>query len=191
MQDDNSHTQQFNEIFSEYHSRFIHFAFGYLCDKHVAEDIVMESYMYYWENRLSLAADSNIPAYILSMIKHKSLNYLRSKNVHRKAENLIQTHNDRVLKANLASLEACDPQELFSEEVHTIVNQVLHSLSKNTKEIFILSRYRRKSYKEIASELNISERSVEFHISKALKELRKALRDYHPILIILLLNQWH
>src|SRR5574344_2611735 len=69
----------FNQLFNDYQDRFIHFAFSYINDRMAAEDIVMESMMYYWENRNRLQAGTNSPAYILTSIKNKCLNHLRDR----------------------------------------------------------------------------------------------------------------
>ena len=72
-----SEIYSFNQLFTDYKGRFVHFANTYVGDSMVAEDIAIESLMYYWENRGKLAPDSNVPAYILTVIKHKCLNYLQ------------------------------------------------------------------------------------------------------------------
>jgi len=186
MQIENTDIKQFSSIFLENKLRFVNFAASYLRDESIAEDIVMESFLYYWENRDLLDKDINIPAYILVMVKHKSLNYLRSQSSHRKIENNIRDYQERLLQENIVSLEACDPQYLFSDEVQHIIDDVLSSLPEKTREVFIRSRFKSQSYKEIASTLGISEKSVEFNISKALKIFRVALRDYFPIFLYLL-----
>ena len=66
----------FNQLFTDYQGRFIRFANTYVRDIAVAEDFTIEALMYYWENRHSLEKDSNAPAYILTIIKNKCLNYL-------------------------------------------------------------------------------------------------------------------
>ncbi|MBB4038287.1 RNA polymerase sigma-70 factor (ECF subfamily) [Dysgonomonas hofstadii] len=186
MQIENTDIKQFSSIFLENRSRFVNFAASYLRDEAIAEDIVMESFLYYWENRDSLDNIVNIPAYILVIVKHKSLNYLRNQSSHRKIENNIKNYQERLLQENIVSLEACDPQYLFSDEVQQIIDSVLISLPEKTREIFIRSRFKSQSYKEIASELSITEKSVEFNISKALKIFRVALRDYFPVFLYLL-----
>jgi RNA polymerase sigma-70 factor, ECF subfamily len=161
----------------------------YLHDKSVAEDIVMDSFMYYWEKRTSLAPDSNVPAYILTVIKHKCLNHLRNVKVHKNVEEKLFVHNQRVLQIQLETLEAFDPQLFFLDEVHRLVDQTLDSLPKRTRDIFFRSRYQNHSYKEIASDLNITVKSIEFEISKTLKILRIVLKDY--LLLILLCCNIH
>ena len=93
---------------------------------------------------------------------------------------------DRVRKLKITTLEACNPEELFSSEAQQLVDKALDSLPEKTRTIFIMSRYENKKHKEIAEHFNLSTKSIEFHISKALDVLRKELKDYLPLFIIFL-----
>lgn len=85
------------------------------------------------------------------------------------------------LNLRIATLEACNPERLFSDEVQQLVEKALATLPAQTRDIFIRSRYHNQSHKEIAEALGISTKSVEFHITKALKVLRVVLKDYFPL----------
>lgn len=177
--------QNFNELFSLYRNRFILFAISYVDNKEVAEDIVMDSFMYYWEKRTELADTSNIPGYILTTIKHKSLNYLKHKLHVEKTHSEIKSHQSRVTELNISSLEACEPQELFARELEALIMDTLKQLPEPTRTIFIKSRLNNKTYKEIGYDLNISEKSIEYHLTKAVKILKENLKDYLHLLILL------
>lgn len=176
-----SEIKEFNKLFTDYQGIFIRFASTYIQDADTAEDIVVDSLVYYWENRNSLTSNSNIPAYIMEVVKHKSLNHLRNQRIREDIEQSLWTHMERVRKLKITTLEACDPEELFSSEAQRLVNEALESLPEKTRTIFIMSRYENKSHKEIASILDLSTKSVEFHITKALNVLRKRLKDYLPL----------
>lgn len=179
-----SDTQTFNQLFTNYKERFIHFAKTYVDDYMVAEDIATEGLMYYWENRSNLAEDSNIPAYILTVIKHKCLNYLQRLRASEEIVEYLKNCDAWELNLRIATLEACNPEKLFSDEIQKIVADALETLPKQTQDIFLRSRYQNQSHKDIAEALGISSKSVEFHITKALKVLRVALKDYIPFLLI-------
>ena len=100
----------FNSIFQEYQPRFLLFAQSYLRNILVAEDVVMESFMYYWENRHQLSSSINIPAYILTTVKHKCLNYLQHLDVRTKVSEELTEHAEWKLYIQITTLEACDPQ---------------------------------------------------------------------------------
>lgn len=175
----------FNRLFSDYQPLFIRFARTYLPDRIVAEDIVIESIVYYWERRHHLAPDSNIPAYILEVVKHKCLNHLRHQHITEDATVYMREHLQQVQALRIASLEACDPQELFTKEAQQLIREALEELPEKTRIIFQMSRYEDKSYKEIAETLHLSVKSVEFHISKALKVLKIKLKDYLWLLTLI------
>ncbi|MBQ8529936.1 MAG: RNA polymerase sigma-70 factor [Parabacteroides sp.] len=168
----------FDQLYFDYKSRFIRFACTYVGDETVAEDITVDSLIYYWENREKLASDSNVPAYILTVIKHKCLNYLQRLRRHEEAIEYLKDCDTWELNLRIATLEACNPEKLFSNELQSLVAKALKELPEQTREIFIRSRYRNQSHKEIAAALGISVKTVEFHITKALKVLRVVLKDY-------------
>ena len=176
-----SELQNFNKLFTDYKERFIRFAGFYIRDEAVAEDFVIEALMYYWEKRNELDPDSNIPAYILTVIKHKCLNYLQHLDIRQATNEIMKEHAQWELNTRISTLEACDPNELFSQEIQEIVDKTLNTLPTQTREVFILSRYKNKSHKEIAELLNITTKGVEYHITKALKKLQLNLSDYLPL----------
>lgn len=178
--------KEFNKLFSNYRGIFIRFANTYIQDEETAEDIVVDSLVYYWENRHSLTSDSNIPAYIMEVVKHKSLNYLRNQRIREDIEQNLWAHMERVRKLKITTLEACDPEELFSSEAQHLIDKTLESLPEKTRTIFIMSRYENKTHKEIAEHFGLSTKSIEFHISKALNILRKRLKDYLPLILFFL-----
>lgn len=176
----------FNRLFAENHARFVRFASTYVDDRMAAEDIVMEAMMYYWENRFRLELGLNSSAYIFTAIKNKCLNYLRDKQHRQQVSEQLMEHASWKLSLQLATLEACDPEELFSDEIQQLVNETLERLSETTRRIFVMSRFEEKSHREIAAEMNMSVKGVEYHISKATSALKHALKDFLPILLWLL-----
>ena len=78
---------EFGELYKRYKARFESFAVGYVQDRLIAEDVVTDAFIYYWENRSRLDADCNAAAYILTTIRHKCLNYLRALQVRMRVHN--------------------------------------------------------------------------------------------------------
>ncbi len=173
-----SDLQSFNQLYTEYYAGFLRFANSYIRDMAVAEDVVSDSFIAYWENKNNLPSDSNTPAYILTTIKNKCLNHLQQKELQGRTLAKLQDHAHWELDLRISTLEACDPEKLFSDEIQKIVDTTLASLPQKTIEVFTLSRYKNKTHKEIASLLDITTKGVEFHITKALTKLRANLKDY-------------
>jgi RNA polymerase sigma-70 factor (ECF subfamily) len=176
--DSASDIRNFNNLFNEYYSRFVRFAMGYLKDQPVAEDFVSEAFTLYWENRENLLPNTNAPAYILTIVKNKCINHLHHEQIRLNAEKEMTEHAEWVLNTRISTLEACDPEDLFSDEMREIVRKTLDKLPLKTRRIFILNRYHGFSYKDIAKKMSLSPKTVEYHISKALSCLRLSLRDF-------------
>ena len=174
----------FNKFFIDYQQRFVHFACTYVHDEAVAEDFVIESMMYYWENKDRLPADTNIPAYVLTTIKHKCIDHLRHQQIRQDVSDEISQIYAWELSGRIVTLEDFEPYEVFTAEIQEIVDKTLDSLPEQTRRIFRMSRYENKSHKEIAALLEMTTKGVEFHISKSTKELRLALKDYLPVSLL-------
>ena len=87
----------------------------------------------------------------------------------------------RELDIRISTLEACNPEDIFSTEVQQIVTATLALLPEQTRRVFEMSRFENKTNKEIAEELQLTVKGVEYHITKALKPLRENLKDYLPL----------
>ena len=163
----------FSDIYAFYYKKSFFFAKSYVHDDLAAEDIASESLIRLWE-KLKIEAIDYVEPLLLTILKNKALDYLKHEEVKRTAfESMTDWHHFE-LSTRISTLEACNPNEIFSEEVESIVRE-------QTRRIFLLSRFGNKSNKEIAEEMKISIKGVEYHISKALKVLRVSLKDYLPL----------
>lgn len=171
----------FNRLFGAYRERFIRFATGYIGDRTVAEDIVMESFFASWERR-DMLTETTFPPYALTVVRNRCLNHLRAQEVRLRAAENLRSRNMRILHVRVASLQACDPEELFGDEARRLVEEALDRLPARTRDIFVRSRFGGQSYRQIADETGSTVKSVEFEISKAMKSLRVVLKDYLPLL---------
>lgn len=171
----------FNSIYTNYYRKAFLFTLSYVHNDQVAEDIVSEAIIHLWE--LSKEREiSNVEAILITYIRSKSLNYLK----HIQAqENVCQTLLDkgqRELEIRISTLEACDPNEILSKELRAKVKTLLADMPEKTRIAFVRDRLDGKSHKEIAEELGISVKGVEYHIGKAVKMLRDNLKEYAPVL---------
>lgn len=172
----------FNSIYTTYYRRAFLFTLSYVHNDLVAEDIVSEAIIYLWE----LSKKQEIPsieAVLITYIRSKSLNYLKHLQVQENVYQNLTDKGQRELEIRISTLEACDPKEVMSEELRSKVKTLLAGMTEKTRIAFISDRLDGKSHKEIAEELGISVKGVEYHISKAVKLLRDNLKEYAPFLI--------
>lgn len=186
MISENNIKKEFGDLYDQYRQRFVIIARRYVRDHIVAEDIVADSFVSFWNNRENIPSDTNLPAYILTTVKNKSLNWLHSQQIHLRIENQIQTTQARLVESSIRSLESCDPERLFALEVRNIVKNATERMPELTKIVFEKSRNEGKTYAEIARECGISNRQVASEIQKALAILRNALKDYMPATLLAL-----
>lgn len=172
----------FNDFYNRCYRKTFLFAKSYVHDHWVAEDIASESLISLWE----IMRKNEIyhpQTFLFSIVKNKSIDYLR-RELHK--QELLANLSEvglRELNTRISTLEACEPETIYSEEVKKIVEMTLNSLPETTREVFIMSRFRHLSKKEIAKALGMTTKGVDYHISKTLKSLRLRLKDYLPIFL--------
>ncbi|WP_455673993.1 RNA polymerase sigma-70 factor [Phocaeicola sp.] len=174
----------FNKIYKDYYKRSFGFAKSYVFEDMAAEDIASESLISLWQvmKKEEVAHPLSL---LLTILKNNSLNYLKSQERKLDMMDSVSDMLARDLNYRINCLNACDPQELFSSEITTIIEQTLASLSPQTRRVFEMSRYEMLPVKEIAESLELSPKAVEYHITKVLKALRVALKDYLPLYYLL------
>lgn len=171
-------SKSFNDFYINNYSKFVRFAYSYTKDIPVSEDFVTESFMSCWINKDSLGDNLNIRAYILTSIKNKCLNHLRNTQYQENVLKQMSEYSIWERNMRINTLEACDPDEMYSEELQELLDKALSMMPEKTLAVFMASRFQDKTYKQIAEEMELSTKGVEFHITKALKILRKYLKDY-------------
>lgn len=186
MISDNIIKKEFGQLYNRYRQRFVIIARRYVRDRMVAEDIVADSFVSFWNNRANIPSEANLPAYILTIVKNNCLNWLHAQQIHMRIEQQLQTTQSRLIDSSIRSLESCDPERLFAVEVQRITADAMSKMPELTKMVFSKSRNEGKTYAEIAEECGISVRQVTSEIQKALAILRNALKDYMPTFLLAL-----
>ena len=144
-----------------------HFAGYFVGDPQTAENIVQDVFVKIWTNREKLFIQSSPKAYLYKAVKNKSINYLKSKyaNIHFEEENAI---------FNIADFFTPE-HEYEIKELKNSIDTAKKKLPDKCYHIFSLSRYSSLSNKQIAQQLNISEKTVENQITIALKKIKSFL----------------
>lgn len=181
-----SQTEQFNEIYKKYYTKAYRFSRIYVRNDLVAEDIAAESLIKLWETMRKETVEKPL-ALLLTILKNKSLDYLKKQAGIEDAFEAMEKWQQRELSIRISTLEACNPDDIFSTEIQTLLTRTLEELPEQTRKVFMMSRFEQKSGKEIAETLGITVKGVDYHIAKALKALRISLKDYLPLFYFLFL----
>lgn len=182
-------TKRFEDLYTRYRQRLVVIARRYVRNSMVAEDIVAESFVSFYNKFAALPNDTNIPSYILTIVRNNCLNYLHAQQLHLRIDQQAASDQSRMVNANIRSLQACNPEKLFANEIHSIVAEAIQKMPDLTRIVFVKSREEGKTYEQIAMECGISVRRVTSEMQKALAVLRHALKDYMPAwLLALYLN---
>lgn len=176
--------QVFEKIFNYYFLKLERFAIDYVLSKDEANDIVQSVFTILWERRTFLLPDTSINNYLITLTKNQCLNYLK----HLKASTNYKSFHEwkwKELEINYFALERFNEDKLIVDELEKTIRNAIDSLPDQCKEIFILSRFKKLRYQEIADKLGISVKTVEKKMSISLKSLREILKEYYSILWIL------
>ena len=161
----NSDHQAFNILYERLWEVLYIKTYSILGDKNIAKDIVQDVWISLWERRDKVVND-NIKGYLIRAVRLKVYNEFRnSKYKSQLIQEFIQTYNSS-LETN--SVE----QSMQFKETESRILKAVNRLPKKCKQVFELSRYDGLKNEEIAEKLNISRRTVETHISNALKVLK-------------------
>ena len=175
-----------DERYDRYWWRCVLFARSYTCDQSQAESMAAEALSIFWQRRASgEQIDMPLP-FLFSIIRNKALHFLRHESVKIRAHGEMNEDAVRELQFRIDTLEACDPHSLYASDVRKILRETLDSLGEKTDRVFAMSRFEGMSNKDISIALGIKEKAVEYHITKALKALRVALKDYLPVIVLFL-----
>lgn len=154
-------------IYKEYWEIMYLAAYNLVKDKSVCEDIVQEVFISLWQRRAKIQIKVSLKSYLYTSTVYKVYDHF-SKNKKMLKDELFDNFENKI--------ETSNPEtKLMHEELIYHLDSIVDSLPDKCREVYKLSRENMLSNKEIAEQLNISQRTVEGHISKALKILKESL----------------
>lgn len=159
-------------LYENYYSQLCLTAVRYVKDPKVAEDLVQDLFVDIWKKRENLNISSSLKGYLQRSTVNRSLNWIRAQRVQIEDIDSIKATSDN---------EADAQDEIEKSEVEAHISKVIDTLPEKCRLVFVLSRFEMMSYKEIGLKLNISTKTVENQISKALKILRHELKNFAKI----------
>lgn len=159
----------YEQLFKENYQYLVNFARQYVGDDNSCEDIVQKVFIRLWEKRANIETGQGIKSYLFTAVRNRSLNYLRD----------TKKYRSELLDINCAEVDTGFEADHFAiVELEDKIAEALASLPEKCRLVFEMSRYQEMKYREIAEELHISTKTVEAHMSKALKALKKHLEGY-------------
>ena len=157
----------FDIIYHKYSKRLYHFAFGLIKDQDTAAEIVQEVFVNLWEKRGQVDISLNFENYVFTIAYNSIRKYFRKKSIETRVKNYLLNSSPEII-------ENTDGSVIYNELLE-IANKFIEKLPPRRKTIYKLSRQEGMKIKEIASKLNISNRTAENQLSKALNYLKDEL----------------
>jgi RNA polymerase sigma-70 factor (family 1) len=164
----------FREIYDRYWKKLFSFATFKTNSREAGEEIVQELFTKLWERRKTIEI-AHLESYLFTALKYQIISHLRQ---------VIVQRNSLEISYHDVSFQSED--FLTAEAIQVAIEKAIYQLPDKTQAVFKMSRFEEKSHKEIALALDLSEKSVEYHITQALKFLRVYLKDYLTILLFCL-----
>lgn len=179
-QEDALYRRKFEILFREHFTGLCYFARKYTGDLDSAKEIVHNVFFRIWENRSDFEWEKPAKSYLFTSVYNRSLNYIRDNRKLIRQENFQDFH--------WIADESAYSENLETAELENRIRQTLQRLPEKCRQIFELSRFEQKKYTEIALQLDISVKTVETQMSKALHMLRQELKDYLTVLVLMLIK---
>lgn len=168
-------TDAFAQLFHRYYGLLGQFAMSYLSDPEEARDLVQQVFVKVWEQRERLPEDLQIKSYLYTSVRNACYNALEHKRVRQRHEAwVVHRPSDPVVSPD---------QITEAQELQRRIDAAVQALPERCRQAFLLSREEGLSYKDIADRMQISPKTVEVQMGKALKLLRVALGDLLVLLI--------
>lgn len=166
----------FDKLFHLFYENLVQQAYNTTQQQADAEDIVQSVFIHLWTKRTQITIEQSVEAYLHRMVQYRCIDYFRK--VKSDASNQ-EKHTQQSLHLTMGSPE----EELLNAENLEAIYNKIEALPPKCKVVFKMSRFEEMNYSEIAQELDITKKTVEYHISTALRILRKGIFSM-PLLFI-------
>ncbi len=168
----------FEALFRSEFKSLCFLAMKYVKDYEVSREVVQDAFINLWEKRATIDTDRQVRSYVASAVRNKCLNWLRD---HKK-------FNSYLLDIEEVSMDLTYQQtdKIVVSELRTRIDGAIDELPEKCREIFKLSRFENLKYAEIAGKLEISVKTVETQMSKALQHMRIRLLEYTSFILLMI-----
>lgn len=170
---------QFEDCFRTYYKQLVVFAYKMVKRQDVAEDVVQQVFLNVWEHIEKMDMDKGISSYLYQSTRNRCLNHLSS------AQQAVTRHTDTPEDLPVSNALVSTDKQLETKELLQRIQYAIQELPEKCREVFLLSREQSLTYKEIAAALDISVKTVENQMGKALKHLYARFGSYFNTVLIL------
>ncbi len=170
--------EAFEEIYRRYWQKLLRSAQFKLRSKEIIEELLQDLFISLWEKREKVSIE-NLEAYLNTSLKYLIINQIKK-----------QILQERFIEYSFKKQEQTDDvdESVAFNELSIAIEKAIEQLPEKTQQIFRLNRLEYQSIKEIAQKLSIPERTIEYHITQALKSLRVHLREFIALSVLLFLH---
>lgn len=154
-------------VFRQYYAYICKAVYKIIPDTNLVEDLAQDVFYELWRKRGQLRVASSLKGYLRRAAVNKALNYVRDQRI-----KLTEEEQAPVQKSTVASA----PEQMAADHLQSRIDKAIDALPERCRIAFVLSRFEDMSYREIAEQLDISPKTVEHQIAKALKILREKLQ---------------
>jgi RNA polymerase sigma-70 factor (ECF subfamily) len=171
--------RQFQVVFRTYYNLLCNYASTFTRDADASEDLVQDLFVKIWEQRRGLLKEASIRYYLFTAVRNNCITWLRRE----KLSATVQWTDNETIADTICFLEEPAGEEMDEK---LLLKQAIARLPPKCREVFLLSRVGKLSYKEIATNLDISTKTVENQLGKALKMLRAFLKESGVVLTLVI-----
>jgi len=173
----------FEELFMRYFAALHSYATFYTGNHQMAEDMVHDVFYKIWDKRKNLNIHTSIKSYLFRAVHNNCIQYLRHLKVVNEHSKKHEARLHEALMMDRLYFET-GLSKLMEKEIGSLVKEAIGKLPEKTRNIFLMSRDMHLKNAAIAKKLDVTEKAVEYHISRALLTLRLELKDYLPCAMI-------
>ncbi len=174
----------FENLYQHYYAKTLYFAKQYLSNQDEAEEVAQETFITLWQQRGNIKKELSVQSFILTIAKNKCLNILRKRIIGRKYYDDVSL---RETAANISALSDESIEQIHFTELQQLIQEAFNELPSKTQMVYQMNRDQQMTYEEIAQILQVSIKTIEYHMTKALAHFRYRLKDYLPISILYLM----
>lgn len=170
----------YEQIYKENFKALHRYAYTFVKDSEIAEDMVQSAFVKLYERSAEVEIHTSVTSYLYKAVYHNSLNYLKHQKVKYKHATYVKNKSNK--------LKNTTEERMKADELQAHIEDAMQELPERCRTVFQLSRFEGLKYREIADKLDISIKTVENQMGKALRIMRNKLSDYLTMLIIVIIH---